>query len=70
LEDPLVAQTTYSINITPTGSDAWTIAILETPTQASGGTAITSGGTTSGDLKVAMVKAVNALFNDIVANGA
>jgi hypothetical protein len=59
----------YAINITDNGGDQWTFAVLKAPTLASGGSALTNGATTAGNLHVAVQKAVEAVKDDVSLNG-
>ena len=60
----------YSINVTDiAGGDTWTVTVLKSPTAVTGGTTLTNGGVTAGDLHLGAVKSFQAIFNDIVENG-
>lgn len=59
----------YSIGISDTTGDTWTIVVRTAPTLPSDGTVLTNGGTTTGNLHVAIQKAVEAVKNHISTNG-
>ena len=59
----------YNIAITDATNDTWTVVVRSAPTLPSDGSILTNGGTTTGNLHVALQKAVEAIKNHISTNG-
>lgn len=59
----------YNVFIDDTTSDTWTVVVRTGNTAPSDGSILTNGGTTTGNLHVALQKAVECIKNHISTNG-
>lgn len=59
----------YNVFVQDTTGDTWTLVVRTAATAPSDGTVITNGGTTTGNLHVAVQKAIEAVKDHISTNG-